>query len=106
MTEAMAYIIYGVFALGGVAIYLAMPKPGRTHRKAGAAIGLCAILGFVALLAFEHFGLQVGSRLFYVFAAVALFAAGRVITHPIPTYSAVYFALVVLSVAVLAEHAD
>jgi NADH-quinone oxidoreductase subunit J len=36
-----------------------------------------------------------------VFATVALLAAGRVVTHPVPTYSALYFALVVLSVAVL-----
>lgn len=101
MTAGLSYILYGLFALGAVGLYLAMPRAEGTHRKAGAAVGACAIVGLLVLLATEYVAPNSQNVFFYLFAAVALFAAGRVVSHPQPAYSAVYFALVVLCVAVL-----
>lgn len=110
MTPSIAYILYGLFAMGGVALFLAMPKASGSNRKAGLVVGVGAIAGLLALLGTHYIasgdvasGSSSGGSnvFFYLFAGGALLAAGRVVTHPAPTYSAVYFALVVLCVAVL-----
>jgi NADH-quinone oxidoreductase subunit J len=101
MTIGGAYLLYIVFAIGGAGLLLAMPRDGKSRAKAGAVIGVGAIAGLMALCAQSFMAPHATNVFFYVFATVALLAAGRVVTHPVPTYSAVYFALVVLSVAVL-----
>lgn len=101
MTDTVAYILYGLFALGGAAVFLAMPRPSGGHAKSGAIVGLCTLIGLIALLATRFVVPHSTNVYFYLFSAVAIFAAGRVITHPKPVYSAVYFGVVVLCVAVL-----
>jgi NADH-quinone oxidoreductase subunit J len=101
MTAGVVYILYVLFAAGGVALFLALPRPEGGYVHSGLGIGLGAIVGLLALCAHTFMGPHAANWLFYFFAAVALLAAARVVTHPIPTYSAVYFALVVLSVAAL-----
>ncbi len=106
--------VYLVCAVAAVGLYLLLASPGagtrrgRGVRTVGAVI---ALGGFAFLLAWlTRVGQSVatgvanggGDRpdvLFYVFAFVALGAAGRMITHPRPVYSALYFVLVVVSSA-------
>ncbi len=101
MPESIAYILYGLFAVGGIALYLAMPRPEGGYGKSGALIGLAAIVGLVVLIASSFEVIEPGRELFYILGAVAIFCAGRVVTHPRPVYSVVYFMAVVFCVAVL-----
>ncbi|GJM26833.1 MAG: hypothetical protein DHS20C16_32480 [Phycisphaerae bacterium] len=95
------YILYVLFALGGAAIYLAMPKPSGSQRRAALILGVGVIAGFLGLMSVHFVAPNSNNFFFYMFAGIAVLAAGRVVTHPVPTYSAVYFALVILCVAVL-----
>ncbi len=102
MSESTDYILYLLFALGGAAVYLLMPRPERRWTTAGAGFGVAAVAGFLVLLATR--GVATGgaaSWYFYLFASIALLGASRVITHPKPVYSAIYFVLVVVATAAL-----
>lgn len=101
MSTGIAVILYVLCAMGGVGLYLALPRPEASHAKAGLAVGCGAVAGLIALCVCNAAAPHASNGYFWFFATVALLAAGRVVTHPVPTYSAVYFALVVLSVAVL-----
>ncbi len=101
MTSAAAYMLYLVFALGGVGLYLLLPKAGVRQTFAGAIIGLLAVVGLILVLATQIIGPGSSAGFFYLFAVVAVLAAARVITHPKPVYSAVYFVLVVVAVTAL-----
>jgi len=101
VNSAIPYIVYALFALGGAAVYLAMPKPSGSQRRAALVLGMGAVAGLMVLLGTQFVAPNSNNFFFYLFASIAVLAAGRVVTHPIPTYSAVYFALVILSVAVL-----
>jgi NADH-quinone oxidoreductase subunit J len=58
-------------------------------------VGLFVVLG-------EHGSAERSDEIyFYLFAAAAIVAAARVITHPKPVYSAIYFVAVVIAVAAL-----
>ncbi len=100
MTAAAPYPIYAAFALGAFALYFLAPRAQR--RRAVTTAGWLAAIaaGSVALFASQQAGPHTGI-LFYCFAVVALLAAVRVITHPRPVYSAVYFVVVVLAVAAI-----
>jgi len=98
---ALAYIMYALCAAGGLAIYLVMPGRQRPSRMGGLIIGLGAVIGLMMLLSQRFMAPHPTNFFFYLFGATALLAAGRVVTHPKPVYSAVYFGLVILSVAVL-----
>ena len=101
MIGLSAYVLHFVFALGGAAIYFLLPRPAPAKTAVGAALGLAALVGLFAVSRAR--GVDAGSHdvLFDLFAAVAIVAAGRVITHPRPVYSAIYFVAVVISVAAL-----
>ncbi len=101
MTAAAPYLLYLVFAVGGVGLYLLLPKPGRSQTWAGAVIGMLALAGLFAVLAARVVSPDETGVCFYLFAAIAVVAAVRVITHPKPVYSALYFVLVVIAVAAL-----
>jgi NADH-quinone oxidoreductase subunit J len=96
-----SYLIYGVFALGAAALLLAMPRPNSGSRWPAAIVGAGAVIGLIVLLATRAMAPNPYNFLFYLFAASAVLAAAKVVSHPVPAYSAAYFALVVLSVAVL-----
>ena len=100
MTDTLAYGLYGVFAIGGVGVYFALPRSGRSTRVAGGLLGLAAVALLIVLLAVRA-APQDYPVFTYVFSAIALLAAGRVVTHPKPVYSALYFVLVVVAVAFL-----
>ncbi|KAA0221600.1 MAG: NADH-quinone oxidoreductase subunit J [Phycisphaerae bacterium] len=99
MTPAALYTLYAAFVLGGTGLYFLLPNPDRGKPLAGAALGA---LGLVALIvAWALVGEAGTGAAFYVLALVALLCTVRVITHPKPVYSALYFVLTVLAVAAL-----
>lgn len=96
----MGYLLfYLVAVIGGGAVYLAMPGPRRIGGFAPAILGAVAMGALVAYL-----GRLLGHSqvVFYILAILAVIAAGRVVTHRKPVYSAVYFILLVVSVAGIA----
>ncbi|MBN1342622.1 MAG: NADH-quinone oxidoreductase subunit J [Phycisphaerae bacterium] len=92
-------LFYMVPVIGGAAVYLAMPGRRRAVRVAPALLGALAVGAMVGILGgvFGH-----ASVMFYALAVLAVIGSARVVTHRKPVYSAVYFLLVVLSVAGIA----
>ncbi|HET6325406.1 MAG TPA: NADH-quinone oxidoreductase subunit J [Planctomycetaceae bacterium] len=84
--------VFGFFAL-----YLLLPRDYRFWRPVGIAFGVVAlgVLGFL----FGSPGVTLNGILFYAFAGVAIAAAAATVTFPNPIYSALSFAIVVLSVS-------
>src|SRR5947209_9657139 len=85
----------------GVATVLMLPGRRETPwAKIGAVVGLAVGLIFVALLVRYAASPASGSgggggmgAYFWIFSAIAVVAALRVVTHPRPVYSALYFVL-------------
>jgi NADH-quinone oxidoreductase subunit J len=105
LSPAVLYMLYAVLAIGAAGVYLCLPRPGPSGhrlRVAGLIIGLAALAGVAGIMSRWMGGQFVGRGFFVIFAAIALVSAVRVITHPKPVYSALYFILVVLSVSALA----
>jgi len=80
-----------------------MLLPGRREvaiRRLGGAILVAVGLIFLAVLPMRIYGAGFMDRVyFYTFAAIALVGAIRVVTHPKPVYSALYFVLTVFASA-------
>jgi len=51
---APSYIVYGTFALAGLAIYFLLPRTDRPTRTAGAIFGLAAFAGAMVLCGQEY----------------------------------------------------
>lgn len=105
MTSQTLYALYALLALGAAGLYLCLPgerpKP-RSITTVGTILGAAAVIGLLTY-AVRWFDPAFQGRVFFaVFAGIALLAAARVVTHPRPVYSAVYFILVVLAVTGLA----
>ncbi len=93
-------VLYSACALGAVGVVLALPRRGASWRVPGTL--LAAIAGGVVVLALGLVANESGQLpniYFYVFAALALGAALRVITHHRPVYSALYFILTIIASA-------
>lgn len=102
MSPTVAYLLYALFALGGAGVYLALPRSqARPTHVAGLLLGAGAIVGGLMLLGTYVIAPSSTNFFFYLFSAIALFAAARVVTHPKPVYSAVYFVAVAVAVAAL-----
>lgn len=101
MTATTAYLLYLIFAVGGVGVYFLLPKAGRPQTLPGAVVGVLAVVGLLTVLGARVISPAETSAFFYLFAAIAVLASARVITHPNPVYCAVYFVLVVIAVAAL-----
>jgi NADH-quinone oxidoreductase subunit J len=84
-----------------VGILLLLPSRREAPlRKIGGVVLLAAGLIFVALLMRAVAGDGSGMGVyFWIFAAIAVVGAVRVITHPKPVYSALYFVLTVMATA-------
>jgi len=108
VTAETSNLLYLIFAVGAVGVYFLMPNPGRTHRGVGAAFGLLAAAALMVLLGQRVLTTAAGAGYFYLFASIAVVAAGRVVTHSKPVFSALYFVLVVVAVAALMvlQHAE
>jgi NADH-quinone oxidoreductase subunit J len=98
MTPSTLNILYLVFTIGGAGLYFVMPKSRQFHPAIGALLGLFAIAALFGVWAARVVSDSPGVY-FYLFAAVAVIGSARVITHPRPLYSALYFVLVVLAVS-------
>ncbi len=107
MSELLPYFIYGVFAVGGAGVYFALPRSGRSTAKAGGLLGLAAVAMLVVVAA-SYAAPREWVGFSYLFSAIALLAAGRVVTHPKPVYCVLYFVLLVVAVACLLvlQHAE
>lgn len=100
MSPWLAYSIYAVFSLGALGIYLMLPRRGGSRAAAGASVAAVALLCLLIILGVDAAD-DGANVLFYIFAAMALGATARVITHPKPVYSAIYFVLTVVTVAAM-----
>ena len=97
-------VIYIASLVGAVALWLLLPKR-RTNYKALGALLAAASVGGIWLFAagsrrWEILGLtQTAFAYHYVFAALAMIGAVRVITHTRPVYAALWFVMVILASA-------
>lgn len=101
MNESTVYVLYLLFALGGAAVYFLMPRPERNWALVGSVFGVAAVIGFLVLLTTRVVAPHESRWYFCLFSAIALLGASRVITHPKPVYSAIYFVMVVVATAAL-----
>jgi len=103
-------LLYIASVFGAIALNLMMPRPGRRLAPLGALIGAAALGGLWLALAaktqlLQNFGEEtlgmpgVAFIYFYVFSAIAIVSAVRVITQRRPVYSALWFVMVVLASA-------
>jgi NADH-quinone oxidoreductase subunit J len=92
-----------VCVIAGVGTYMLLPSGAEApFRKIGGVLAGAAGLIFAALLvrtADQNLTAATGGVYFWVFAIIALASALRVITHPRPVYSALYFVLTVFATA-------
>lgn len=101
MTSTTGYVLYLVFALGAAGLYLLLPRTGPSKMAIGVTLGVSALVGLFVVLGARGLAERSDVVYFYLFAATAILAAARVITHPKPVYSAIYFVAVVIAVAAL-----
>jgi len=89
-------ILFTLLVSGGVGVALALPRAGRMPQVVGAATA--GLAGGLLILAMTiRAGADAPNVYFYIFSAIALGAALRVITHDRPVYAALYFVLTVIS---------
>ncbi len=91
-------LLLSLCALGAIGLCLALPRRGKTPQVVGAAVAgfaAGAIIIATTLKDPDH----APNIYYYLFAAVALGSAVRVITHPKPVYSALYFILTIIASA-------
>jgi NADH-quinone oxidoreductase subunit J len=93
-------IVIALCVVAGLATWLLLPGAREAAiRRIGGAILLACGLVFGAILV-RWTSAQGGmSFYFWAFAAIAIFASVRVVTHPKPVYSALYFVLTVFATA-------
>ncbi len=94
-------VLYLVCALGALALALALPRRNDKLAVVG-GLTLAAALGLAALglaSAAKSSAQDTPSAFFYIFAIIALGSSARVITHPRPVYSALYFILSIIASA-------
>lgn len=89
-------------AMAGVGTWLMLPKTGKSPfvRHIGSGMGAVALACFALLLIrWATLGSAATTIYFWVFALLAVGAAAKVITHPLPVYSSLYFVLAAFSSA-------
>lgn len=92
-------LFYSLVALGGLGVLIALPKRGVNPQPIGGVLAAMAGGLAILLLSLSAGVKQLPNLYFYVFAAIALGGALRVITHPKPVYAALYFVLTILATA-------
>lgn len=93
-------IILLLCVVGGVATMILLPGPRQSPRFGGFLLAIAGI-AFALILLRVTAGLANSATgpYFWIFSAIALFGAVRVITHPRPVYSALYFVLTIFASA-------
>ncbi|QDU34124.1 NADH-quinone oxidoreductase subunit J [Poriferisphaera corsica] len=102
--QSSPIVIYIASIIGALAVYFAMPKRRFNWPFIAAALGLAAIAilwGYlVRFITWENLGISNAAYVYYyVFSAISILSAVKVITHRKPVYSALWFVLVILSSA-------
>lgn len=95
-------LLYLACLLGGLGIALALPRPRYKLALIGgliAAAGGGLVVLMLSLKAYDTDPGALPNVFFYAFAAIALAAGLRVITHHRPVYSALYFILTIIATA-------
>jgi NADH-quinone oxidoreductase subunit J len=92
-------VLYTACALGALGVVLAMPRKQAAAYVVGAAVAAAGFAVAMIGLAKGSGGVGLPGPLFYVFSLVGLGSALRVITHPRPIYSALYFILTIVASA-------
>lgn len=93
-------LLYLCIALGGFGVALTLPRPKLSPQIIGALLAAAGLGGAFLALALKA-GAERPGLYFYVFAAIALGSALRVISHPKPVYAALYFILTILASSAL-----
>ncbi|MDB5302038.1 MAG: nuoJ [Phycisphaerales bacterium] len=92
-------LILVLCVVAGVGTVLLLPaRRDVAFRKIGGSLVVSALLIFSALLARSKSGIGMGVY-FWIFSAIALAGALRVVSHPRPVYAALYFVLTVFASA-------
>jgi NADH-quinone oxidoreductase subunit J len=90
-------LIFVLAAAAAVALIFLLPgKLDAPFRKMGGAALLAIGIIFAAILAKSAAGM---GAYFWIFSAIAVLCAVRVVTHPRPVYSALYFVMTVMASA-------
>lgn len=92
-------LLYVACALGALGVVLAMPRKQVAAYVVGAAVAAAGFAVAMVGLAKGSGGVGLPGPLFYVFSLIALGAGLRVITHPRPIYSALYFIMTIIASA-------
>ncbi|MBL8765120.1 MAG: NADH-quinone oxidoreductase subunit J [Phycisphaerae bacterium] len=90
------WLLYGLCAVGAAGVALALPRRGVSPQVVGAGVGGAGLLGVFAALGVSN-AAHLPNLHFYLFSAIALGSALRVITHPRPVYAALFFVLTILA---------
>lgn len=101
LTDTLVYLAYAVAALGAAGIYVGLPKDARSNRRGLFYILLAVAAGTLCLVMHEILGESANHVAFVILSLFALGGAIRMITHPKPVYSAVYFIIVILSTSAM-----
>ncbi len=91
-------ILFALLAVGALGMAFALPRAKPSPQVVGALIAGAAV-GTVILILSIKAGRQIPNLFFYVFGAIALGSALRVVTHQRPVYAALFFILTILSTA-------
>jgi NADH-quinone oxidoreductase subunit J len=93
-------VILVLCIVAGVGTVLLLPgRREAAMRKIGGVILLAALLVFVAMLVRQTAARTSGDVYFWIFSAIAVVSAIRVVSHVKPVYSALYFVLTVVASA-------
>jgi NADH-quinone oxidoreductase subunit J len=90
--------------LAGIGTFLLLPRAKRNVSLRAIGGGLVAVAGVGFVVAMVMWAVANGAVnaayiYFWIFAALAVAGAARVVTHPQPVYSAIYFVLTVFATA-------
>lgn len=92
-----AVLVFVIVIGGAIGLFLAMPG-GRRGAARLALLPLAAAAGALVALAGRHLAGGATAAWFTILALIGLAGAVRMITHPRPVYSALYFVLVAVAV--------
>jgi len=92
-------ILLSLCVIAGVSTFLLLPgrRGVSISRLSGAVLLICGMILGVHLIRFGAAFHQYVNIYFWIFSAIGLFGAARVVTHPRPVYSALYFVLTVFA---------
>ena len=103
MHLSQSFVIYTATVLGALALLMLTPRKRNPFKIAGAGLGAVTLgwfwIYFHSILISQSFTDEAGRAMifYYIFSALAIMSAVRVITHQRPVYSALWFVMVVLS---------